>query len=117
MGYAQGTQGIAGTDGADGADGNANAISVLFENVLIAAEGNVNLNVPELTQDIVDNGLVIGYVTWLGNSGYYSLPYFEDNGLLKIEIDYYEVGEIRILNYHTYSVDRDFKFIIIESTD
>lgn len=60
---AQGPQGEKGDKGDPGEDGNGTAggvVSVLLENQTLVLEGN-EFNVPQLTQDIFDNGLVYVY--------------------------------------------------------
>ncbi len=56
-----GAAGQDGTNGTNGEDGNANVTSVLLENVSFVP-GEKILTVTELNQDILDSGVVIGYL-------------------------------------------------------
>jgi hypothetical protein len=58
----QGPQGEQGEKGDPGESGNGNVISVVLENETLAL-GENEFSVPELTQDIFDNGLVYAYIT------------------------------------------------------
>lgn len=97
-----GPAGANGTDGTNGADGNAN-VQVLTIDATTFAGTSDDVVVPELTQDIVDNDVVIGYLTddgtnWVPvpcpydtyqfdfsvhvtlTSGYFSLDYGNSSG-------------------------------------
>ena len=62
-----GVDGQDGADGVDGTNGNANVVSVLVPGVDITI-GRNTISLPELTEDIFNNGFVIGYVTLAGNT-------------------------------------------------
>ncbi|KPM30705.1 Hypothetical protein I595_3202 [Croceitalea dokdonensis DOKDO 023] len=66
-----GQDGEDGQDGQDGADGNANVNSYIFDisNVSGTLYGQ---NIPELTQSVIDNDVVLGYVK--RNNNWYPLP-------------------------------------------
>lgn len=56
-----GAAGPAGANGADGEDGNANVLAFTFD--LSTAEGaSITQDIPELTQEVLDNDLVLGYL-------------------------------------------------------
>lgn len=85
-----GATGPEGPAGLDGMDGNANVTSVLFENQTINNGDNL-FNIPELTQDIFDNGIVYAYVTVTGNDYWEVLPLSIGQDII-LEIDRIEVG-------------------------
>jgi len=60
MDGADGSIGLTGEDGTDGEDGNANVTSILFDS-FSTTTGINTFEISEITQDIVDNGLVLGY--------------------------------------------------------
>ncbi len=67
-----GTDGTNGTDGTDGIDGNANVQAFTYDISAVAASSHVQ-SIPELTQDVIDNDVILGYVTH--QSGYqYPIP-------------------------------------------
>ncbi len=109
----QGEQGPAGQDGQDGEDGNANVVSVLFENQSVVIGDNV-LDIPELTQDIYDNGGIIGYVTVIGNNYWEAFP-VTSGGSVILEIDRIEVGSITLRSTFDQS-GLNFRFILIAGT-
>lgn len=57
----QGVAGIDGIDGQDGLDGNANVINITFDVSEITGD-NFNMEVPGLTTEIVENGVVLAYL-------------------------------------------------------
>jgi hypothetical protein len=56
-----GANGTNGTDGTDGQDGNANVQTYTFD---VSAESGIgfNLTVPEITQDVLDNDVILHYI-------------------------------------------------------
>lgn len=74
---APGAQGPAGTNGTNGVDGNANVhtqtfiVSNWYYN---APSWGVDITDLDITQDIVDNGLVMVYIS-NGSGGWQALPY------------------------------------------
>jgi len=59
-----GPAGADGTDGQDGQDGNANVQTYIFNNPTWSGV-SMELVVPAITQEVLDNDQVLGY--WLGN--------------------------------------------------
>lgn len=117
MDGAQGEQGIAGQDGADGQDGedgNANVVSVLLENQTVTTGINT-FSVPELTQEIYDNGLIYGYVTVSGNEFWETIPIVSFGNII-LDIDRIRVGEIDIETTFDQG-GLNFRFILIEGSD
>jgi hypothetical protein len=71
---ATGPAGQDGTNGQDGEDGNANVLAVTFASPAWNGS-NISLTVPEITQDVFDNGAVLGYVKFANiNSIFYPVP-------------------------------------------
>ena len=73
----QGEQGVQGDAGEDGQDGNANVTTVSFD---ISEEFGVtfiDLSVPELTAEFIENHVILGYVSSTATAGverWYQLP-------------------------------------------
>ncbi len=108
-----GTNGTNGTDGTDGTDGNANVTSVIMLGESISIGYN-NLAVSELTQDIYDNGVVLGYTTVPGNSFWENLPVISPSDqTVMLEIDRISLGTITLLS--TFDQILDFRFVLIAS--
>ena len=59
-----GANGIDGINGSDGVDGNANVQTYLFD-ISNETGPNFAVDVPQLTQDVIDNDLVVGYLKTL----------------------------------------------------
>ena len=100
-----------GAQGPAGQDGNANVTSVVFENQTINVGNNV-FNIPELTQDIFDHGMVHAYVTVTGNAYWEVLPLSLAQDII-LEIDRIEVGSATVKSTFMQSNLR-FRFIIVE---
>jgi hypothetical protein len=83
-----------GPQGPEGPESNANVTSVLLENQTINT-GNTVFVIPELTQDIFDNGIVYAYVTVTGNDYWEVLP-LSTGGNIILEIDRIEVGQVTL---------------------
>ena len=77
-----GQDGTNGTDGIDGVDGNANVQSFRFQDpswtTTSSSLGIADLNIPEITYDIVNYGAIIGYINFgtisTNTSGYILTP-------------------------------------------
>ncbi|WP_103864530.1 collagen-like protein [Aquimarina sp. I32.4] len=116
----QGEQGVNGQDGTngqngvDGQDGNANVVSVLFEDQTIS-NGDTVFDIPELTQEIFDTGLVYAYVTVTGNEYWETLPLSLGQEII-LEIDKIEVGKATLRATFTQSNLR-LRFILVASSD
>ncbi|MEM6893215.1 MAG: hypothetical protein AAF554_05950 [Bacteroidota bacterium] len=66
-----GQDGVDGEDGQDGTDGNANVNAYTFD--ISGVEGSLyGQNIPELTQSVLDNDVVLGYVK--RNNNWFQLP-------------------------------------------
>lgn len=108
-----GAQGPEGPAGPAGTDGNANVTSVIFENQTIN-NGNTVFVIPELTQDIFDNGLVYAYATVTGNAYWEVLP-LSSGGNIILEIDRIEVGQATLKANFTQDNLR-LRFILVAGT-
>lgn len=99
-----GVTGPAGANGADGEDGNANIKTYVFD---LSTESGASIpnSLAELTQEVVDNDLVIGYLQNGVSTTYYPIPAsawpngtggFYDIGVDiavgKYWVNFYEVG-------------------------
>ncbi|AUC83604.1 hypothetical protein [Lacinutrix sp. Bg11-31] len=117
----QGEQGITGANGADGTDGNANVEVLTFD--MSAASGSFDdVTVPELTQDVIDNDVVLGYIKRGAN--WHPLPAVQDIipfsvsvtiGVGFYALDYVDGGDGSSHSISAGDIDT-LKIVIIEST-
>jgi len=107
----QGPAGSNGTDGANGADGTMSVKSYLLINRSVTLTGFTNFNIPAITQDIVDSGVVLAYFRTTGSTGaYYALPYSEADRT--ITLSDFGVGYVNIkANFSQTGLD--FKIVVI----
>ncbi len=88
-----------GPEGSAGQDGNANVTSVIFRDISLPQNSTTTFNVPELTQEILDKGLVTVHINLNTTAGYElwsPLPVVFFDKIVKVaEI---RVGEIDIQN-------------------
>lgn len=96
-----GPQGPAGQNGINGQDGNANVQSYLFtvySNMWSGSGSNfkyVVLNVPQITQSVVDSGMVLVYRVYNGYNAL--LPITNYTGSDELTISFlYQAGEVEI---------------------
>ncbi|WP_024768804.1 hypothetical protein [Aquimarina macrocephali] len=69
----QGGQGIAGDNGTNGQDGNANVRSFTYD--LSTVSGSFyDQSIPELTQEVIDNDAILGYLKLNGSTRLYPIP-------------------------------------------
>jgi len=78
-----GPAGADGANGADGADGNANVTTITFHGPTYT-NSVMNLNVPELTQEVIDKAAILGYVEKGGV--FYPVPGITGGEKLKVKI-------------------------------
>ena len=109
----QGTAGVDGQDGQDGEDANANVVSVFLPGVSIT-EGTNNIVLPELTQDIFDNGFVVGYVTVAGNTTAWETIPVVVAGEVILDITRIRVGSLDL--DARFDQVLDFRFILVAGT-
>lgn len=62
-----GADGADGADGSDGSDGNANVQTFSYDATAFAGSWD-NVAIPELTQNVLDNDLITGYLTSNGTT-------------------------------------------------
>jgi len=118
---AQGQQGPAGQNGVNGQDGNANVQTFIFD--ISGVSGTSHLqSISELTQDVIDNDVILGYVN--RNGFQYPLPAIKVQGTYNIRT-LYKVGQYDIYfhlssngNSHSIAAGslEELKIIIIESS-
>ncbi len=77
----QGEQGIPGTNGQDG---NSNVQTYVFDTSADSGT-TIRLNFPELTQDVLDNDVVLTYVL-RDNNKYYPIPGISINHTIEVEL-------------------------------
>jgi hypothetical protein len=79
----QGEQGVAGINGTNGQDGNANVQSFTYD--LSTVSGSFHdQSMPELTQEVIDNDAILGYLKLGGSTRLYPIP---NNDLAPLGID------------------------------
>ena len=108
-----GIDGIDGTQGPAGEDGNANVVSVFLENQSVSI-GITTFMIPELTQEIYDNGLIYGYVTVNGNDFWEAMP-LSTGGNIILDINRIRLGEVDLEATFSQS-GLNFRFILIPAT-
>lgn len=118
-----GAQGPAGPAGQDGADGNANVTSVIINNVNLTA-GQNTINVPELTRDIANNGLVQVYIQG-GEDVWLALPLTllqqgdENSGdqlITAIELTAIAPQQVVLFSLLTEVQTVNLRFVLVEGT-
>jgi len=125
---ADGTNGADGTDGAngaDGADGNANVNTFIYD-VSTESGASIPVTAPVLTQDVLDNDLVLGYLK-KGSGTYTPIPTpiyavsLGDNYDIAVEMQlntywmfFYEVGTENLKSISAGKLD-ELKLVVIES--
>ncbi|MEN0054327.1 MAG: hypothetical protein AAGC65_11690 [Mucilaginibacter sp.] len=100
----QGPQGPAGEDG-------ANIQSYLLVNQTVTLTGFTKFNIPAITQDIVDSGVILVYFRTTGSTtGYFALPYSEAGRT--ITLSDFGVGYVNVKANFSQS-GLDFKIVVI----
>ena len=120
---ATGPQGPAGTSGTNGTNGNANVISESAQTVSFVYSNTLNtydavLSCPEITQDVVDKGVVLCYERVANNQW---MPWNANIGTTYYIFNF-RLGEI-VLQYRntagttTNEGNKTMRFVIIPSQD
>ena len=104
-----GKDGADGLQGIPGQDGNANVKTYVFENVALTTGNNNVFQLAELNQDIIDNGVVLGYVSNVENA-WYPMPYLDLGE--SVAIYYVTLGSLA-LSSTIDSQELNFKFVLI----
>jgi len=125
----KGDQGEQGPAGENGEDGNANVNTYVFD--LSSESGNsIPVNLPELTQGVIDNDLIIGYLqNGTGSSTYYPVPasvwpngtggFYDiavDIAVGKYWVHFYQVGTQTFMDVTSVELGK-LKIVIAESTN
>jgi len=107
-----GEDGIDGIAGQDGENGNANVTSVSVPSYDVIIGGNI-FDIPGLSQDIVDTGVVLAYTTVNGNAFWETLPVVTGGSVI-LDIDRILLEQLVVTS--TFNQTLDFRFILIESS-
>jgi len=118
-----GINGVDGTNGADGEDGNAN-VSVITKDISSASGTYVDVEFSELTQDVIVNDVVLGYVKRSDSFSWHPLPSISDNLPFSIAVylsqDYYSLDFVDRTDGSAYTISENYldvlKVVIIEAT-
>lgn len=118
---ATGAIGPAGTNGTNGEDGNANVQTFVFDTATESGIG-INLDVPQITQDVLDNDVILSY--YESSTGiYYQMPGGANNAIFVTRpFAFVNSFDIRFHDWDgtSYSITAGdvvkVKIIIIEST-
>lgn len=108
-----GAQGIQGEPGQDGEDGNANITSYLFEYINLEP-GRRTFPIPAITNDILQNGAVLGYSRNLYYNEWFPLPINYQNGTY-IKILLIKEGNVEIESTSVFQ-QLHFRFVVIEGS-
>jgi hypothetical protein len=106
----QGVAGAAGSAGAAGATGTANVIYSAWETLTFTGSGTswtATQNAPRITQDILDKGVVLGYLK--SGTNYFDIPLISGTTSF---LKYQQVGKIIYLSTVTGS-SFTFRYVII----
>jgi hypothetical protein len=110
-----GAIGPKGENGSNGTDGNANVTSIILRDVVLPSTSNTTFDVPELTQEILDEGLIVAYFDanrTVGTVIWRPFPDVSNNGKLAVLV--FQVGSIVIQNTYSTSITAHLKFVLIE---
>lgn len=125
----KGDQGEQGLAGENGEDGNANVNTYVFD--LSSESGSsIPVDLPELTQDVIDNDLIIGYLqNGAGSGTYYPIPagvwpngtggFYDiavDIAVGKYWVHFYQVGTQTFMDVTSVELGK-LKIIVAESTN
>lgn len=80
----KGAQGPAGPKGDTGEKGNANVNSFTFSDQNISSSAGLSLKIPAITEEVLEQGFILGYIRISGESIWYALPYIEGNETINI---------------------------------
>lgn len=122
-----GATGPAGANGTNGEDGNANVNTFVFD-LSLKSGASIPSDLPELTQEVIDNDLIIGYLqngvsttyfpipagVWPnGTGGFYDIAV--DIAVGKYWVNFYEVGTQNLMSVVGDELGK-LKIVIAEST-
>ncbi|PWI31042.1 hypothetical protein DI383_06290 [Flavobacteriaceae bacterium LYZ1037] len=120
---AVGPAGPAGADGTDGTDGNANVQTFTFDASGFTGSNNA-VSIPEITQSVLDNDAILGYLTddgayWVSIPSPFDSYQFDFSVQVTTSLGYFELDYGNAAgNAYTVTAGelQDLKVIIIEST-
>lgn len=115
-----GPAGTNGTNGTNGEDGNANVQTFVFDTSAFSGI-EISLNIPEITQDVIENDVIISYI--FNGINYYQVP-GGGPGADYVTRSWFRVGTFYIPFHNwdgtTYNISAgdvdSVKVILIEST-
>ena len=125
----KGDQGEQGLAGENGEDGNANVNTYVYD--LSSESGSsIPVDLPEFTQDVIDNDLIIGYLqNGAGSGTYYPIPagvwpngtggFYDiavDIAVGKYWVHFYQVGTQTFMDVTSVELGK-LKIIVAESTN
>lgn len=105
-----GVDGVDGEQGIPGQDGNANVTSYLFEAITFNIGDNGPYDVPAITEEILANGVVLGYVSVV-DPRWFPLPYIKDDD--QLSINYIDIGSV-VINSNFDSAFLDLRIVVIQ---
>lgn len=107
----KGDKGDTGAAGQDGQDGNANVTSYVFENRSVSLTGYTVFNIPAITQNVVNTGLVLGFMRSTGSgNAWFTMPFQEDDR--RTSLAYFTTGMVFVKsNYNSSGID--FRFVVV----
>ena len=108
-----GIDGAQGEQGVPGEDGNANVTSVLFDSIDITI-GENNFDIPEITQDIYENGLVMIYAQNPDDTIWLPLPIIDGSGNIQLKFNTMSLGAVQVISILNATIN--IRFVIIEGT-
>jgi len=106
-----GSTGAAGSQGTTGATGVDNVDSYLLLNQSVSTIGNARFYIPQITQSIVDQGVILVYVRTSGTTTWFPLPFSEAGSTLTL--DNYGLGYIELKANFTANKSLDFRVVLI----
>ncbi|MDB5135967.1 MAG: Collagen triple helix repeat-containing protein [Mucilaginibacter sp.] len=105
-----GANGANGTTGATGATGSSDIQSYIITKQVVTVSGTT-LSVPSITQNVVDEGLVLVYFSATSTIGpWYALPF--NNGVTTISLVGIDLGSITVKST-TFQTNLNFKIVVI----
>lgn len=112
---ATGPSGPAGPAGPTGPQGDANVTSVTFDSISVPTNGTYTVDIPAITQAIVDSGVVQAYYKFAYIDDWVPLPYYAyfNNNLVWIIIERIQLGQVVLSNVGVASLPTIYRFDVI----
>ncbi len=100
-----------GEQGIPGQDGNANVTSYLFKNVVLEDGISEPFDAPAVTEDILNNGAVLGYMRGVNTIEWYPLPFLVGD----VHISIYAIIEgALVISSNTQTNPLDLRIVVIK---